>query len=198
MTAEILKKVLAPLKLNQDKEMPRTQNDLLICFCQWTRVEKRDRRVIDGEEHNLNAGISKDCVDKFISYNAADELIATSFNTGDSADFPDDTAGGLIAAINSGKSTDSTDTSISNDAGDGLINTAIYVTNSTDCAEDTAGGFIGVINSGNSMDCADIKVSDDTADRLIDIAINADNSTDCSEDAAGVLLAAIDADVSMN
>ena len=67
MTAEKLRKVLAPLKLKQDKSMPRTQNDLLIRYWRWTHVQKRERRLIDGEEQNLNAGNSTDCADKFIS-----------------------------------------------------------------------------------------------------------------------------------
>ena len=52
-----------------------------------------------------------------VSYNAAYELIAAAINYGNSTDFTNDDAGGLIASINSGKSTDSTDPSISNDAG---------------------------------------------------------------------------------
>ena len=52
-----------------------------------------------------------------VSYNAAYELIAAAINYGNSTDFNNNDAGGLIAAINSGKSTDSTDPSISNDAG---------------------------------------------------------------------------------
>ena len=77
-TAEQLRKVLAPLKPKQDKAMPRKRNDLLICYCQWTHVEKRDRRVIDGEEQNLNTGNSTDCDDKLISWYAADEFISTA------------------------------------------------------------------------------------------------------------------------
>ena len=49
MTAEKLSKVLAPLKHKQDKQMTSKKNDLLIRYCQWTHVEKRERRVIDGE-----------------------------------------------------------------------------------------------------------------------------------------------------
>ena len=42
MNPEKLRKVLlAPLKLKQDKAMPRAQNDLLIFYCHWIHVEKR-------------------------------------------------------------------------------------------------------------------------------------------------------------
>ena len=56
MNPKQLSNVLAPLKLKQDKEIPRTQNDLLISYCQLIHIEKSERIVIDGEEHNLNAG----------------------------------------------------------------------------------------------------------------------------------------------
>ena len=59
--------------------------------------------MIASKEHNLNAGNSTDCADKLISYNAADELIATAINDDDSTDFADDDAGGLISDINPGK-----------------------------------------------------------------------------------------------
>ena len=68
-----------------------------------------ERRFIDGEEHNLNAGNSTDFADKLISYDAVDELITNAINDGDSKDFSDGDAGGLVAAINYGKSTDSAD-----------------------------------------------------------------------------------------
>ena len=198
MTAENFRKVLAPLKLKQDKAIPRTQNDLLISYCQWKHVEKRERRVIDGEEQNLNAVNSTDCVDKLISYNTVDELIATDITAGDSADFSGNAAGGFLAAINYVKSMDSADHSISNYAGDGFITTSIDDGNSTGCAEDTAGGFIGAINDGNSIDCADIKVSDDAAGGLIAITIDASNSVYFAEDAAGGLINHIDDGLSMN
>ena len=67
--------------------MPGTQNDLLIHYFQWIHVEKMEKRVIRGKEHNLNAGNLKDCADKSISDDAADELMATSRNYGDSTDF---------------------------------------------------------------------------------------------------------------
>ena len=180
-----LRKVLALLKLKQNKAMPRTQNDLLIRYCQWIYVEKRERRAIDGEEHNFNAGNSTDCYDKLISDNATDELIVTAINAGDSTDFAEDAAGGSIVAINAGNSTDCADISISNYAANGLIATSIDDGNSTDCAEDAAGGLIDAINTGNLMDCADITVSDDAADGLITIAIDADNLTGCADDSAG-------------
>ena len=105
---EQLKKVTSPLKLKQYKVMPKTQDDLLIHYCQWIHVENMERRFIDGEEHNLNAGNSTDFSDKSISDNVADELIATAINAGSSEDFADYAAGGLIAAINAGNSTDCT------------------------------------------------------------------------------------------
>ena len=43
--------------------------------------------MIDGEKHSLNAGNLTDCADIMISDDAADELIATTTNAGDSADF---------------------------------------------------------------------------------------------------------------
>ena len=43
--------------------------------------------MIDGKEHNLNAGNLTYSADKFISENAADKLIATAINAGDSSDF---------------------------------------------------------------------------------------------------------------
>ena len=82
--------------------MPRTQNDLLIHYFWWKHVEKRDRRVINGEEHNLNTGNLKYCADKSISDDAADEQIATAINAGDSMYFSEYSAGGLIADINAG------------------------------------------------------------------------------------------------
>ena len=63
---EQLRKVFAPLELKQDKVIPITQYYLLIIYCQWIHVEKRERRVIDGEEQNLNAGNFTDCADKLI------------------------------------------------------------------------------------------------------------------------------------
>ena len=63
---EQLRKVFAPLELKQDKVIPITQHYLLISYCQWIHVEKRERRVIDGEEQNLNAGNFTDCADKLI------------------------------------------------------------------------------------------------------------------------------------
>ena len=198
MTAEQFRKVLALLKLKQDKVMQRTQNDLLISYCQWIHVEKRERIVIDGEEQNLNAGNSTYCDDKLISDDVADELIATAINARDSTDLADDAAGGLIAAIKSGKSTDCADLSISNYAGYGLNATDIDAGNLMDFSEDAAGGLIDDINAGNSMDCANIKVLDDAGDGLIIITIDAGNLTDYAEDAAGGLIAAIDAGGSMN
>ena len=92
--------------------MPITQNDLLISYSQWIHVEKRERIVIDDEEQNLNADKSTDCADKSISDDAADELITTAINAGNSTYFAEDAAGGLIAAIDAGNSTDCADISI--------------------------------------------------------------------------------------
>ena len=64
MNSEQLRKVLSPLKTKKDKVMPRIQNDLLVCFCQWVHVDMRERRMIDGEDHNLNAGNLTDCAYK--------------------------------------------------------------------------------------------------------------------------------------
>ena len=72
MTYEQLRKFLAPLKLKKDKAMTGTQNDLPIRYCQWTHVEKREIRVFDGKEQNLNAGNSTYCAYKFITYYAGD------------------------------------------------------------------------------------------------------------------------------
>ena len=87
MNPEQLRKVIAPLKLKQDKGIPRTQNYLLIRYCWWIHVEKRERIVIDDEEQNLNADKSTDCADKSISDDAADELISTAINGGNLTDF---------------------------------------------------------------------------------------------------------------
>ena len=132
MTAEILKKVLAPLKLNQDKEMPRTQNDLLICFCQWTRVEKRDIRVVDVEEPNMNNGNSMDCSDIKISDDSADGWIANAINSGNFTVCAKDATGSLITDIYSVFYMDFSDIKISDYSTDVLISTAIdstYFTN---------------------------------------------------------------------
>ena len=128
--------------------MTRTENYCLICYCQWVHVDNRERRVIDSEKNNLNSGNLTDCANMTISDNAADELIATAINSGNSADFLDDSAGGLIAAINAENLTDCADISISDDAADELITTATNAGDSTDCAEDTAGGLIAAIDSG--------------------------------------------------
>ena len=94
------RKVLEPLKLKIYKAMPRTENDILIRYCWWIHVEKRERRVIGGEEQDLNAGNSTNRADKSISDYAANELITTAINDGDSTDFTDDAAGEVIMDIN--------------------------------------------------------------------------------------------------
>ena len=177
---EKLGKFVALLKLKQDKSIPRTQNDLLISYCQWIYADNRQRRMIFGDEQNLNAVNSTDCADKNISDHLSDELIATAINAGDPTYFSDDAANGLIYDINAGNSTDCADILISNDASDGLIATAIDFVNSTDYAEDTVGGFIDAINTGKSMDCADSTVSDAASDGFIAITIISGNLLDCS------------------
>ena len=175
MNPEQLRKVIAPLKLKQDKGIRRTQNYLLIRYCWWIHVEKRERIVIDGEEHNLNTGNLTDCADISISDYATDKLIANYINAGDSKDFSDDAAGALVAVINAINSTDFALLLISNDSAGGLIDTAIDAGNSTGCADDAAGGLIDAIHSGNYMGCANITVSDDAVDGLIAITTNAGN-----------------------
>ena len=185
MNPKQLCKVLALFKLKKDEAMPRTQNDLLVSSCQWIHVEKMERRVIDVEEHNLNAGNLTYCADKLISDDAVDELIATVIIADKSVDFVEDAAGGLIAAINADNSTDCGDILILNDAADVLIATCIDAGNLIDFSKDDAGGLIDAINSINSMNCATITVSDDAEDGLITIVIDVVNSEDFSEDAAG-------------
>ena len=65
--------------------------------------------MIDGEKQSLNSGNSMDCADIMISDDAADELIATAINYGDSSDSSVSATGGLIASINAGNSTDCED-----------------------------------------------------------------------------------------
>ena len=145
MTSEELKKVPAPLRHQKDKAMLKKSNDILICHCQWVHVEKRERRVVDVDKHNINAGNSTDCVDITISDDAADGLIATSIDAGDSTDCADDHAGGLIAGINAVNLTDCASLLISDDAADELF-----------AADD-----------GDSMDCSDTNVLDDSVDGLM-------------------------------
>ena len=84
MTSEKLRKVLAPFIRRKDKVIPKKENDLLICYCRWVHIEKRERRVIDGEKHNINAGNLKDCADITIPDDVADGLITTATDAGDS------------------------------------------------------------------------------------------------------------------
>ena len=109
ITAEQLRRVIEPSKLKKDKAMPRTKNDILIHYCQFTHIEKRERSVINGQEQHINAVNSTYCADKFISYDVSDEFITTAINAGDSTYFSKDAAGGLITAINYGRSTDYVD-----------------------------------------------------------------------------------------
>ena len=83
MASGQLRKVLAPLILKQEKVIRRKEKDLLIKYCQLVHVEKRERKVIDGEEQHLKAGNSLDCDEKSISDDATDEWIATDINAGD-------------------------------------------------------------------------------------------------------------------
>ena len=198
MNPEKLRKVLSPLKLKQDRENSRTQNDILICYWHWIHVENGERRLIDGEEQNLNSGKFTGCADKLISGDVVDELISTAINAVDSTDFFGNATGGFISAINAGNSKDCADLLMSNDAVDGLISTDIDAGTFTDFAAYYAGGLIDAINTVNLMDCDDITVSDDAADGLITIAIDAGNPMDCAEDATGGYIVAIDAGVSMN
>ena len=93
MNYEQRRKIIAPLKLKQDKSMSRKKSSPDSLFLLGIRV-------IYGEEQNLNAGNSTDCADKSISDNVADELIDTDINGGDSRDLSEDAAYGLIVAIN--------------------------------------------------------------------------------------------------
>ena len=79
--------------------------------------------MIDGEEHNLNAGNLLDCGDKLISDDAADELMSTDINAGDLTIVSEDAADGSISTINAGNSKNCADIMIKNDAEDGLIAT---------------------------------------------------------------------------
>ena len=49
MTSEALNKVLVLLRRHKDKSIPKISNDILIRYCQWVHVEKRERRVNDVE-----------------------------------------------------------------------------------------------------------------------------------------------------
>ena len=127
-------------------------------------------------------------------------MIATAINSGDSTDFSEDSAGGLISAINAVKVMDCADITVSDDTVDGLIATAINAGNSTGCDEDTAGGIIADIYASVSMNFAYILISYDAEDGLINNPINADeliatpiNSTNCantnfSDDAIDILM----------
>ena len=63
MTSEESRKVLAPLRRQKDKAIPKKTNYVLIRYCQWVHVDDRERRVIDDKKHNLNAVNSTDCAD---------------------------------------------------------------------------------------------------------------------------------------
>ena len=152
------------MRRKKDKSIPRTANYVLISYCHWVHVDKRERIWIDHEKHNLNSENLTDCADILISYNADDEFIATAINAGDSTDFTDDAAVILIADINAGNLTDCADILISDDAAGGLIATAVDYVDSTDCAEDASGGFIAAIDAVSSMDCAYITVSNHLLD----------------------------------
>ena len=55
----------------------------MINYCQWVHVEKREIRVNDGKDF-FNAGNLAGCADITISDNAADGLITTATDAGDS------------------------------------------------------------------------------------------------------------------
>ena len=80
-----------------------------------------------------------DCADIFISNYAAEGLITTSIDAGNSTDCDEDYSGGFFYAINAGNSMYCANIIVSDDAADGLIDVAIDVGNSTDCAEVAAG-----------------------------------------------------------
>ena len=41
----------------------KNESNLLVRYCQWVHVEKRGRRVVGVEKHNLNAGNLRDYSD---------------------------------------------------------------------------------------------------------------------------------------
>ena len=69
--------------LHKDKATPNKSNVLLIRYCKWVRVDKKDIIVIDIEKHNINAVNLTYCDDIMISDNAADGLIDTDVDDGD-------------------------------------------------------------------------------------------------------------------
>ena len=122
--------------------MPKKENYILIHYCQWVHVEKRERRVIYVEKHNINAGNSTGSANIKISDYSAYGFIANSLNYGDSEDCCDDAADGLIAtAIDAGDLTDCADITILYDASYGFIATVIDAGYLTDCSDDAVGGL---------------------------------------------------------
>ena len=113
--------------------MLKKSNGLLVRYCQWLHVEKRDRRVIDGEKHNINAGNLKDCSNITISDDAADGFIATAIDAENLADCAGNAAGVLIDSINYGELAGLSDIFISFNAADKFI--AAYAVNSRDCVD---------------------------------------------------------------
>ena len=192
MTSEKLRKVLAPFIRRKDKVIPKKENYLLICYCRWVHVEKRERRAIGVEKHNINAGNSTDFAYITISYHAEDGLVSTAINAVNLTDCSGDAADGLIdTAIKYFDSTDYDDVTISDDAVDGFIATDINYFNSTDCSDDAAGGLVTSIDAGDFTYCTGIKISDDAADEFI--ATDYGDSTDfadtnVSDDAVDVLM----------
>ena len=85
-------------------------------------------------------------------------MIGTTTDGGNSTDFSEDAAGGLIDVINYLNLMDCSDIKFSDDLADELIATAIYAGNSTDCAEDAAGGLIAAIDAGVSMNCPNLYI----------------------------------------
>ena len=97
-----MRKVIAPLLRKKYKSTTITENDILIRFCQWVHVENRERRVIDGEKHSLNAGNLTDCADIIISDDVTDISISTAIDVDNLTDCDDDAAGVLISAVDAG------------------------------------------------------------------------------------------------
>ena len=133
--------------------IPKKENYLLICYCRWIHVEKRERRAVGVEKHNINAGNSTDFAYITISDHAEDGLISTAINAVDSTNCAGDVADGLIdTAIKYVDSTDCADITIPDDAVDGLIATDINYVNYTDCSDDATGVLVTSFDAGDLTD----------------------------------------------
>ena len=136
--------------------MPRILNDLLIRYCRWVNIEKRERRLNNGEKHNLNAGNLTDCDDITISDYTSDWFIATAVDAVNFEDCDDNVTGVLITAVNAGDSTDCANILVWVDEGYELITTDVYTVNSMDCADNAAVGLIAAIDALYLADCTDL------------------------------------------